>query len=298
MTRNAVFSVLVFGAFGCFQVQGTAVTGAVFDESFLLSAGGTLILSPPPSFFSTATGINNSGQIVGVYYNGSLNGYLYSNSGFVTTPIEGSGINDAGVIVGGAVDTNGVLSYVDAAPGFIGVALGINDLGQIVGTYNGFYGYGRDGFLDTNGVTTTIDFPGAAINVLQGINDLGEIVGFYATTGFGPEQAFAYNNGVFTPINIPGSVSSSANGINDLGQIVGSFTDSSGVTHGFLDTNGVIKVIDVGFGGVTEANGIDNAGQIVGSFLPAPEPAALPVAASGLAAMAALKRRHARRRSG
>jgi probable HAF family extracellular repeat protein len=91
-------------------------------------------------------------------------------------------------------------------------------------------------------------------------------------------------------------VFSSANGVNDLGQIVGSFTDSSG-THGFLDTNGLITVIDLGFGGDTMANGISNAGQIVGSYVLVPEPASLLFAASGLAAMAALKRRHARRRS-
>jgi probable HAF family extracellular repeat protein len=194
--RNAVFSVLVFGAFGCFQVDGSPATFPLYGQAFLLNADDTFTLIPATAqFYSAATGINNSGQVVGVYEKGSIFGYeySYSNFSFVTTPIWGSGINDAGVIVGGAVDTNGVLSYIDIGQS-IGDALGINDLGQIVGWYYGYPEAYVNGFLDTNGAITTINFPGAYMTMLFGINDLGEIVGTYSTTYGGPDYAFVYNN--------------------------------------------------------------------------------------------------------
>jgi len=56
---------------------------------------------------------------------------------------------------------------------------------------------------------------------------------------------------------------------NDQGQIVGSYTDSSGVLHGFLCQGGTFSGIDVPFSGVTatEVSGINDRGEIVGRYL-------------------------------
>lgn len=58
-------------------------------------------------------------------------------------------------------------------------ALGVNDLGEIVGDYTLADG-NMYGFLDNGGVFTTIDPAGSAAVTANGINDSGHIVGFYA----------------------------------------------------------------------------------------------------------------------
>jgi uncharacterized membrane protein len=57
-------------------------------------------------------------------------------------------------------------------------AFGINDMGQIVGTYHN--NTGIHGFLLSAGTYTTIDDPLATHGTFaQGINDNGQIVGYY-----------------------------------------------------------------------------------------------------------------------
>jgi len=65
-----------------------------------------------------------------------------------------------------------------APPGGTG-ALGINDMGQIVGVYSN--ASGTHGFLLSGGTYTTLDDPSATtgITVADGINDTGQIVGSY-----------------------------------------------------------------------------------------------------------------------
>jgi probable HAF family extracellular repeat protein len=66
-------------------------------------------------------------------------------------------------------------------------ATGINNTGQIVGTYfsNGVSGT-IVGFLKSGSTYSTIDFPGSTQTNAYGINDLGQVVGSYrvsTTTG-------------------------------------------------------------------------------------------------------------------
>ena len=111
------------------------------------------------SFVGTqAFGINGSGQIVGVYADGSGNhGFLYNPNGGTYTTLDDP------------LATNGTL------------AAGINASGQIVGYYA--TNTGNHGFLyNPNGGTyTTIDYPlaGPTGTLPFGINDMGQIVGTY-----------------------------------------------------------------------------------------------------------------------
>ena len=61
-------------------------------------------------------------------------------------------------------------------------ALGINNLGEIVGDYLDAGGV-MHGFLDDAGVFSTIDPSGSTGTTANGINDKGQIVGFYALGG-------------------------------------------------------------------------------------------------------------------
>jgi probable HAF family extracellular repeat protein len=118
------------------------------------------------------------------------------------------------------------------------MALGINNLGQIVGTY--LDDLGQHGFLDHHGTFTAIDVPRGQSTIAEGINDKGQIVGFYSQNG---SHGFVYDHGTFTTIDEPQSnMSMLAIGINNEGQIVGWYSDLS-ASHGFLDDAGVFASI-------------------------------------------------------
>jgi uncharacterized membrane protein len=132
-------------------------------------------------------------------------------------------------------------------PGVPTSATGINDTGQIVGTFFG----GTHGYLLSGGTFTTIDVPGASFTSARGINGPGQIVGaFQDATGF---HGYLLSGGTFTTIDVPGASSTEANGINDTGQIIGTYSDAAG-THGYLLSGGTFTTIDVP-GAPTSATG-------------------------------------------
>ena len=69
---------------------------------------------------------------------------------------------------------------IDVPGSFSTLANGINDAGQVVGTYTN--SAGTFGFLESGGSYTTIDVPGATRTEANGINDAGQVVGTYVTT--------------------------------------------------------------------------------------------------------------------
>jgi len=161
-------------------------------------------------------------------------GYLYSGGTFITIGVPGATFGTG--------------------------ANGINDAGQIVGSY-GTEGEPR-AFVDNGGVFTTITAPGATILSANGINDAGQIVGIQRVGDM--FQGFVDNRGTFTTISVPGATfaGTSANGINDAGQIV----EINGKELGFVDNGGTFTTIDVPGALGTVANGINDAGQIVGTY--------------------------------
>jgi uncharacterized membrane protein len=174
--------------------------------------------------------------------------------------------------------------YVDATfttladfPGAVGrtVAFGLNNSGQIVGSYS-FQSGGSHGFLYDQGEFTTLDVPfsGANNTGARGINDVGEIVGNYGDLN--GQHGFLYAAGDFTALDMPGADTGTTTvlGINNSGQIVGIYEDhppqSAGGprAHGFLYLDGVFTTLDVPFAGAvnTSPTGINDRGQIVGTY--------------------------------
>jgi probable HAF family extracellular repeat protein len=145
-----------------------------------LYAGGSLTTINAPGYFSTYIyGINDSGEMVGVYGNS------------VGSCVQGCAFLD----VGGNFTTINI-------PGSIwSYATGINDLGDIVGVYADATGNSH-GFLDVGGNLSTIDIPDAIANVAFGINNSGDIVGMY-----GPGTAGTGSSGFLaTPIPEPSTL--------------------------------------------------------------------------------------------
>jgi len=108
----------------------------------------------PANSNSQATGVNNSGEVVGFYQ------------------IPGTTNFSAFIDVAGAITSFQV-------PGAISTqALGVNGLGQIVGDFVDNMGV-MHGFLDSGGVFTTLDPTGSTATTINGISNSGTVVGFY-----------------------------------------------------------------------------------------------------------------------
>jgi probable HAF family extracellular repeat protein len=274
-------------------------------------------ISYPGALVTRASGINDSGQIVGSFDDaaGITHGFLYSRGSFTeiddpsascpfvrpcgTSP---SGINSSGEIVGGFEQAQG--PYGQSGHGFLfsdgsyttidfpgagegTTASGINDRGQLVGDFS-ITPFDAGCFLDAGGSFTRIDFPGAEFTEDCGINNSGEIVGNAGVSS--GNIGFLFSGGTFS--TLPGFPS----GINNKGQIVGYLNG-----HGFLDSDGSFTRIDVPGSTSTEAFGINDNGQIVGIFENSagvqgflatpeviPEPRTFPVLAASLIGLLAM----------
>jgi probable HAF family extracellular repeat protein len=116
-------------------------------------------------------------------------------------------------------------------------ATGINDAGQIVGTFTS----GSDGashcFLrSADGTTyTLIDAPGPKANWLScsGINNYGQISGSFSDSNgfYGFVRSAA---GMFTLFNAEKGPGASVGGINDLGEVVGAYSDAINGANGYV----------------------------------------------------------------
>ncbi len=165
---------------------------------------------------------------------------------------------------GGSYSFNNAIE--DPAAVSITAPSGVNDAGQIVGTY--FSGGKSNGFLHDGGSYITLDDPAATGGTsANAINDSGEVVGTYSD-GW-TQSGFLFSNGTYITLNDPlGADGTLANGIDNAGQIVGEYLDAHGSTHGFLFSSGAYTTIDdpLGING-TDAKGINDAGEIVGYYL-------------------------------
>lgn len=149
--------------------------------------------------------------------------------------------------------------------------LGINDFGQIVGTYVNSSGT-TEGYEFSGGKFTTIAVPftGATYTEAQDINNSGEIVGEWGDPS-GVDQGFTLIEGTYTSFDYPGAPYTLATALNNLGAIVGYYEDSEGNFHGFLLSGGTYTSIDVPGAVGTLASGNNDAGDVVGLYCTASE---------------------------
>ena len=215
--------------------SGTAQAAPTYSLTNLGDFGGN---------YSWASGINNSGQVVGEAW---------------TTPDVLLGFNQRAFLYSG-----GSMTDLGTLGGNNSYAYDINTYGQIVGSANNVYGADQ-GFLYSNGNMTT---PGA--HYYRAINDSGEIIGQAwqggLSSGGGGMRAFISTNGAITDLGTLGGNESSATGINNLGQVVGQSRVVGGGlnNHAFLYSGGVMTDLGTLGGASSVAAGINDSGQIVG----------------------------------
>jgi len=143
-------------------------------------------------------------------------------------------------------------------------ALGINDLGEVVGYSRVSPGSPPHAFLYRSGTMVDLGTIAGIESAASAINDRGEVVGVSEAIGPGgdlTDTAFLYSNGEMTDLGAAfGFAISQANDINDRGEIVG----TDGLTRAFLYGNGAMTILPTP--GVSFANGINDLGQVVGTM--------------------------------
>jgi len=264
-----------------------AAMALIFGLSGIAQAYTFTKLDYPGASFTSAEDINDSGKVVGHYYNSPLvnnnHGYIYDGTTYTSLDFPGAsrthafGINDSDIVAGryndGGTDHgffyDGAYTSLDV-PSSIGTAAwDINNSNDIVGYYVDDTEFKRHGFIykDSTSTFTPLNFPGANETYAYGLNDSGVVVGTYVDSSFTP-RGFVYNGSTYVAVNYPGALMSNADGINNSGIIVGRYKDSSNNWHGFIYDGSNYTALDVDLPGTTYTQAIDinNSGNIAGKY--------------------------------
>ncbi len=188
----------------------------------------------------------------------------------------GSWTDSGGVTHGFTLSKKGVFTSFDPPGSTLTTPNFISPQKVIVGGYNDS-GSVAHGFILDGGQYTTLDFPGAAGTNLTGLNPSGEMTGFYcsdpacgSTGNATTNHSFTVSKkGTLTSFDPPGAVSSTASTVNPSGAVVGAYTDSGGVTHGYLLYHGSFTTIDFPGSILTFAGGNNPEGDIIGEYIDA-----------------------------
>ena len=204
-------------------ILGTYESDDSHFHGFLLYRGKFTSFMFPGSTDTLASDMNSTGTIVGTYFGkGVQQAFMVHSGGFHEIKIPGF-------------------------PNVISVATGVNDHGDVVGTFRRTPNVNQ-GFLLHNGKLTILSFPGAQGGTMpMSINNQGVIVGVYDLTPADPFRGFMWKAGVFSNLNPPDSGGhSSPEKISNAGDVVGTYLSTvDGAQHGFSFDKGRFTQIDV-----------------------------------------------------
>jgi uncharacterized membrane protein len=162
-----------------------------------------VVLPGFPNASTSANGVNDLGDIVGVFTrNGSNVGFLL-HQGKLT-----------------------IISFPGAAGGTFPSS--INNQGVIVGTYStGEQRDGAHGFMWKSGAFTNIEFPGAVATQPAKISNNGDVVGTYVDSAQF-EHGFSFDKNRYSTIDRPGFPQTQLFALNSFDNVLGLASGSSG----------------------------------------------------------------------
>jgi len=211
-TGTLTGSIAFFGINSAGAAVGWCIsTKTGLDESFVYSGGKLTTVSFPKSNGTQATGINDSGEVVGLYLDSASvqHGFLKKGTKYTSIDVKGDtsadayGINNAGDITVFAINSSGdydafvyngktfkKVGYPGAGP--IGsVAHATNNKGDVTGTYYDSAGDVHGWLLHGGKYYAFNDPTGCKCDTRSdGINDSVVVVGRYSTTLGGASIGF------------------------------------------------------------------------------------------------------------
>lgn len=194
---------------------------------------------------TVARGINNLGEIVGYFIIGRSD-----CSFFLSCELHGFKV------------VNGKFTRIDVAGATQTEVLGVNDGGDVVGTFATSDGHLHGFLLHHTGQLQKIDQPGANFTTANGVNNSLTVVGSSADG-----SGFTWKNGTFTTLDItnPGAgESETINGISNLGVIVGDLFRSD-FFNAWQKAGPDLDVFQRIGGSDTHLNGVNARDDVVGS---------------------------------
>jgi uncharacterized membrane protein len=143
-------------------------------------------------------------------------------------------------------------------------AVGINDAGVIVGSYQSQNSGETIGFRDQAGQITPLQ-DGSGETLPSAIDQTGKIIVGDVLQSDGTFAAWTYRDGSFTALVMPGAAGTFAAGVNSAGKVSGTFvTRATFISHGFLWQNGVFTTFDIPGAASTQLGGLNEAGVVTG----------------------------------
>lgn len=231
----------------------------------------------PGGTWSTAWGINNSGQVVG---ESNFHAFIWEPGAGMTDLGAGiwssaNAINDKGLVVGNRSDGIGPRAFywssstgiMDLPVGTASYGRGVNSNGTIVGD-----GDTKAFIYDSiGGVSSIAPFPGGVGTSAYAVNASGQVVGGSGTTPGAPQYVHAFlrqPDGAMVDLGTlsGGPYASIAYDINNAGQVVGRSDVAPGYTRPFIWEAGK-GMMDLGSPAGTNsaiAVAINNVGDVVG----------------------------------
>lgn len=211
----------------------TAIAAAPAAASTTTPAAVTGVLIDPASGASTATALNNRGEVVGV---DNLHCFAWQD---------------------------GVLTNLGVLPGSdYSRATALNERGDIVG-YSGMYAADREtpvhAVLWQHGTMTDLETLGGDNSFARAINNRGVIVGGSQLPGNAQGRAVVWQHGTMTALpTLPGSYYDTAAAINERGDIAGDSMVSPRTEHAVVWT--ADGIVDLGPG---QMIGLNERGQVL-----------------------------------
>ncbi|OGP20605.1 MAG: hypothetical protein A2054_04985 [Deltaproteobacteria bacterium GWA2_55_10] len=238
------------------------------------------VIHYPGSLYTTTTGVNDLGQVVGYYGGDDYGGFIYDGQEYTdfVPGFTATGINNNGQAIGWTSDWGGAfydgkeLLDIDYPGAQFSQALDINNEGQVLGSYS-MDGVEYKNYIYDSGEFTALDlaFPGAYSTLASGFNDNGDLVGSYDPdpNSLYNSMGFIFKDNGFTDVDHPYSGEFDSTflvDINNSGQVVGGYINELLESANFLYEDGAFTELPSMYTDMSYVYGINDLGQIVGSF--------------------------------